>query len=41
MQLGNEFSALPQGNSLVRLEEISRLYPAIYAEFRHRASSSR
>lgn len=34
MQLGNELSALPQGNWLVRLEEISRLYPAIYAEFR-------
>ena len=32
--LGNELSALPQGNWLVRLEEISRLYPAVYAEFR-------
>jgi len=32
--LGDELSALPHGNWLVRLEEINRLYPAVYAEFR-------
>lgn len=32
--LGDELAALPQGEWLVRLEEISRLYPAIYEHFR-------
>jgi AcrR family transcriptional regulator len=34
MQLGEALSALPKGNWFVRFEEINRLYPAIYAEFR-------
>jgi len=34
IQLGEELGGLPQGNWLVRLEEISRLYPRVYAEFR-------
>ncbi len=34
IRLGDELGALPQGEWLVRLEEISRLYPAVYAEFR-------
>jgi AcrR family transcriptional regulator len=33
-RLGMELSDLPQGNLLARLEEISRLYPDIYQEFR-------
>jgi AcrR family transcriptional regulator len=33
-RLGAELASLPQGNLLVRLEEISRLYPDVYAEFR-------
>jgi AcrR family transcriptional regulator len=33
-QLGKELSALPSGNLLGRLEEISRLYPDEYKEFR-------
>ncbi|MHB8897105.1 MAG: TetR/AcrR family transcriptional regulator [Thermoguttaceae bacterium] len=34
MRLADELGDLPQGQWLVRLEEISRLYPAVYAEFR-------
>jgi multidrug efflux system membrane fusion protein len=33
-RLGHELSSLPQGSWLVRLEEIGRLYPAVYSEFR-------
>lgn len=33
-RLGMELSALPQGNMLARLDEINRLYPAVYEEFR-------
>jgi AcrR family transcriptional regulator len=32
--LGMELSGLPQGHLLARLEEISRLYPEVYQEFR-------
>lgn len=32
--LGMELSALPQGNMLARLDEINRLYPEVYEEFR-------
>ncbi len=32
--LGLELSALPKGNLLARLDEISRLYPDVYEEFR-------
>ena len=31
---GGRTAGLPQGNLLLRLDEISRLYPAVYAEFR-------
>ena len=34
MRLGDDLSALPQGAWLMRLEEISRLYPGVYTEFR-------
>ena len=33
-QLGEDLRELPAGNLLVRLEEISRLYPVEYREFR-------
>jgi hypothetical protein len=33
-RLAAELSALPKGNLLGRLEEISRLYPELYEEFR-------
>jgi AcrR family transcriptional regulator len=33
-RLGEELAALPEGNLLARLEEISRLYPEVYEEFR-------
>jgi AcrR family transcriptional regulator len=33
-RLGRELSGLPKGNLLARLEEISRLYPDVYREFR-------
>jgi len=33
-RLGMELSALPNGNLLARLDEISRLYPDVYEEFR-------
>ena len=33
-RLGMELSALPQGNMLARLDEINRLYPEVYREFR-------
>lgn len=33
-RLGVELSGLPQGNLLARLEEIKRLYPQAYEEFR-------
>jgi AcrR family transcriptional regulator len=33
-RLGEELSALPKGDLLARLDEISRLYPDIYEEFR-------
>jgi AcrR family transcriptional regulator len=33
-RLAAELSDLPQGNLLLRLDEISRLYPEVYAEFR-------
>jgi AcrR family transcriptional regulator len=32
--LGLELNGLPKGNLLSRLDEISRLYPAVYEEFR-------
>ncbi len=32
--LGAELAGLPQGDWLARLEEISRLYPVVYQEFR-------
>ncbi len=34
IRLADELGGLPQGEWLVRLEEISRLYPAVYSEFR-------
>jgi AcrR family transcriptional regulator len=34
LQLGADLRALPQGNLLQRLDEISRLYPDVYAAFR-------
>jgi AcrR family transcriptional regulator len=33
-RLGEELSEMPKGDLLVRLEEIQRLYPDVYAEFR-------
>jgi AcrR family transcriptional regulator len=33
-RLGEELSAMPKGDLLMRLEEIQRLYPDVYAEFR-------
>ncbi len=33
-RLGMDLAALPPGNLLARLEEISRLYPDVYEEFR-------
>lgn len=33
-QLGNELSQLPSGNLLACLNEVSRLYPEVYEEFR-------
>lgn len=33
-RLGTELTALPQGNLLLRLNEIRRLYPEVYEEFR-------
>ena len=33
-RLGEELAGLPPGNLLARFEEIRRLYPAIYEEFR-------
>lgn len=33
-RLGIELSSLPKGNLLARLEEINRLYPDVYEEFR-------
>jgi AcrR family transcriptional regulator len=34
LQLAADLRELPQGNLLQRLDEISRLYPAVYLEFR-------
>jgi AcrR family transcriptional regulator len=39
-RLGMELSALPSGNLLGRLEEVSRLYPDVYEEFRRARQSA-
>jgi AcrR family transcriptional regulator len=39
-RLGTELRALPQGNLLARLEEISRLYPDVYEEFRNQRQAA-